>query len=58
MFGHFTTVCMKRVKQKFLFSNLHTWKIEFKCKITWNFFATSHRKGALDGIGSTVQQSF
>lgn len=29
---------------------------DFKMKIDWNFFATSHGKGAVDGIGATVKR--
>ena len=38
-------------KQRFLFSNLHGWEMEHDLKICWNFFATSHGKGVVDGIG-------
>ena len=30
-------------------------KSNLKCKITWNVFATTHGKGAVDGIGGTVK---
>ena len=45
-----------RFKQSFLFSNLHGWENEFNFKIVWNFFATSHGKRAVDGIGGTVKR--
>ena len=38
-------------KQRFLFSNLHGWEMEHDLKICWNFFATSHGKGVVDGLG-------
>ena len=41
-------------KQQYLFSNLHGWEKKFSIGLTWNFFATSHEKGAVDGIGGTV----
>lgn len=44
-------------KQRFLFSNLHSWEQEYGINITWNFFATSHGKGAVDGIGGTVKRA-
>ena len=44
-------------KQRYLFSNLSAWESEFSIKIIWNFFATSHGKGAVDGIGGTVKRS-
>ena len=49
--------CTSQFKQHFLFSNLHVWEIEFRWKITWNFFATSQCKGAIDRIGGFVKQS-
>jgi len=44
-------------KQRFLFSNLYGWENEYNFKIIWNFFATSHGKGAVDGIGGTVKRT-
>ena len=44
-------------KQRCLFPNLHEWENEFSVSLIWNFFATSHRKGAADGIGGTVERS-
>ena len=44
-------------KQRFLFSNLYAWEMEHDLKITWNFFATSHGKGVVDGIGGTVKRA-
>ena len=35
-------------KQHFLFSNVHGLGNEFNFQIVWNFFATSHWKGAVD----------
>lgn len=43
-------------KQRFLFSNLHIWEKEFNIKLTWHFFATSHGKGVVDGIGGTAKR--
>ena len=31
--------------------------MEYDLKITWNFFATSHGKGVVDGIGGTVKRA-
>ena len=39
-------------KQRFLFSNLHYWEQDLK--LTWNFFATSHGKGVVDGLLGTA----
>ena len=44
-------------KQRFLFSNLYVWKDLFSVDLEWNFFATSHGKGVVDGIGGTVKRS-
>jgi len=41
-------------KQKFLFVNLTFLQEEFSVKPSWHFFATSHGKGVVDGIGGTV----
>ena len=43
-------------KQKFLFSNLHLWGSRFNISIDWNFFATSHGKGVVDGIGGSTKR--
>lgn len=43
-------------KQQYLFSNLHSWEQEQEVTIKWNFFATSHGKGVVDGIGETVKR--
>ena len=44
-------------KQRYLFSNLHSWEQEHDVTIRWNFFATSHGKGVVDGIGGTVKRA-
>ncbi len=44
-------------KQKYLFSNLHAWEQDYSMSIRWNFFATSHGKGEVDGIGGTVKRA-
>ena len=44
-------------KQKYLFSNLAKWESTFGIKVNWHFFATSHGKGIIDGIGGTVKRS-
>ena len=44
-------------KQKYLFSNLHAWEHEYDLVLKWNFFATSHGKGAVDGLGGTVKRT-
>ena len=44
-------------KQRFLFSNLYEWETEFGVKISWHFFATSHGKGVVDGLGGMVKRT-
>jgi hypothetical protein len=44
-------------KQKYLFCSLTHWKEKFNIELVWNFFATSHGKGTVDGIGGTVKRS-
>ena len=39
-----------------MFSNLTAWEEDYSINIIWNFFATSHGKGAVDGIDSTVKR--
>lgn len=42
-------------KQRFMFGLLTTLKKEFQ-SISWEFFAASHGKGAVDGIGGTIKR--
>lgn len=53
----FSDGAASQFKQKYLFANLYLWENQFDIKLTWNFFATSHGKGAVDGIGGTVKRS-
>lgn len=43
--------------QKYLFSNLSKWQSAYGVTTDWHFFATSHGKGIIDGIGGTVKRS-
>ena len=43
-------------KQKFLFSNLTFLQELFNIHLSWNLFATSHGKGAVDGIWGEVKR--
>ena len=43
-------------KQRFLFRNLIEINNERKIKISWHFFATSHGKGVVDGVGGVVKR--
>ena len=53
----FSDGASSQFKQKYLFSNLHSWEQEYNLKLKWNFFATSHGKGVVDGIGGTVKRA-
>lgn len=44
-------------KQRYLFSNLFLFETSHEIKLTWNFFASSHGKGVVDGIGGTVKRT-
>ena len=53
----FSDGAASQFKQCYLFSNLHEWENDFSMKLIWNFFAASHGKGAVDGIGGMVKRS-
>ena len=53
----FSDGASSQFKQWYLFSNLYEWEKEFSINLIWNFFAMSHRKGAVDGIGGTIKGS-
>lgn len=42
---------------KYLFANLHNLQQTFDVSLEWNYFATSHGKGAVDGVGGCVKRS-
>lgn len=42
-------------KNKFIGALIVLFEKHFKIKIFWNFFATSHGKGCVDGIGAVVK---
>ena len=44
-------------KQKFTLSNLPLWESVLHIKLTWHFFATSHGKGVMDGLGGSIKRS-
>lgn len=52
----FSDGCAAQFKNKFTLSNLCFFKKDFGVEGEWNFFATSHGKGAVDGIGGTVKR--
>ena len=53
----FSDGASSQFKQRFLFSNLYNWETKFKIKMRWHFFATSHGKGVVDGLGGTVKRT-
>lgn len=55
-FHIFSDGCASQFKNKFVLSSLIMLQTIYNAKITWSFFATSHGKGAVDGIGATVKR--
>lgn len=53
----FSDGASSQFKQRFLFSNIHHWENDLKVALEWHFFATSHGKGVVDGLGGTVKRS-
>ncbi|CAF1395943.1 unnamed protein product, partial [Didymodactylos carnosus] len=51
----FSDGAASQFKQRFMFRNLVQLARDFSFDLTWNFFATSHGKGVVDGIGRTVK---
>lgn len=60
---HITSVCLfsdgaaSQFKQRFILSNLNHLKAANDLEqFEWNFFASSHGKGAVDGVGGTLKR--
>ena len=53
---YFTDGCGGQYKNRYNFVNLCHHELDFGLFAEWNFFATSHGKGACDGIGGTVKR--
>ena len=53
----FSDGAASQFEQQYLFSNIHTWKQNTQTNIIWNYFAMSHGKGAVDGLGGAVKRS-
>lgn len=54
----FSDGCAAQFKNKFTLSNLIFAKEDFGIPIVqWSFFASSHGKGAVDGVGATVKRA-
>ncbi|CAF1300842.1 unnamed protein product [Rotaria socialis] len=52
----FSDGAASQFKQRFLFRNLIEINNERKIKMSWHFFAISHGKGVVDGIGGVVKR--
>lgn len=52
----FSDGCGGQYKNKYNFTNLCHYKDDFNVETEWHFFATSHGKGACDGVGGTVKR--
>ncbi len=52
----FSDGAASQFKQKFLFVNITFFAEMYQCDASWHFFATSHGKGIVDGIGGTVKR--
>lgn len=45
-------------KNKYIVRSLPDFVYKFECKyLEWNYFATSHGKGAVDGVGAVIKRS-
>lgn len=47
---------VSQFKNKFMAALMSHFEEKFEIKIIWNYFATSHGKGCVDGLGATVKQ--
>lgn len=52
----FSDGCAAQYKNKHNFTNMLYYHSDFNVKAEWHFFATSHGKGACDGVGGTVKR--
>ena len=43
-------------KQRYLIHNLTRISYEYELILSWHYFATSHNKGVVDGIGSNIKR--
>lgn len=53
---YFSDGAGSQYKNRFNLSNLANHVIDHNVEAEWNFFATSHGKGACDGVGGTVKR--
>ena len=52
---YFSDGAAQQYKNRKNFSNLCHHELDFSVKAEWHFSATSHGKGACDGLGGTVK---
>ncbi|CAF3102305.1 unnamed protein product [Rotaria sp. Silwood2] len=52
----FSDGAASQFKQRFLFRNLTRLSIDYNLCLSWSFFATSHGKGVVDGIGGIIKR--
>ena len=53
----FSDGCAAQFKNRYTMSNLLFFEEDFNFRGEWNFFATSHGKGAVDGVGGSVKHA-
>lgn len=46
----------EQLKNRYIAAKIPVLQDKFKKKIIWNFFATSHGKGPVDGIGGAIKR--
>ena len=54
----FSDSAASQFKQRYLFHNLTHVSNDSNLFLSWHFFATSHAKGVVDGIGGTIKRFF
>ena len=52
----FSDGATSQFKQHFLLFDLYPWEEKFEGKLCWHFFARSHSKGVVDGLGGTIER--
>jgi hypothetical protein len=52
----FSDGAASQFKQRYLFKNLTHLSRMYNVQMSWNFFATSHGKGVVDGLGGTIKR--
>lgn len=52
----FTDDCTSQFKNRFILAALPKLQNDIKVPVTWSFFATSHGKDAVDGVGAAIKR--